>query len=190
MIGPPFNTIEYASVERCHTIRVLRTQNLAEHSFNMLLIADYVYVGHIPPGLVRAIMHHDLAEYHTGDAPAPAKWKNPALTTILKAVERKFNRDNDLFDYEHAEGVSMPVLETIDRIEFAYYCIVEMKMGNTMVKSSFIRSIVAAEISILTIESGLEFDTDMAATSLEIAIDMLKDEAVRLGIPKEGGYEK
>ena len=61
------------SVMRAHTIdnAVLKRQNLAHHTFNMLMLADLIMGIAMTYRLARAIMHHDLLEFHTGDVPAP-----------------------------------------------------------------------------------------------------------------------
>lgn len=115
------------AVKRFHTVRMLRSQPVAEHSFNMLLLLQQVWPT-APARLLRAVIHHDLPELVTGDVPAPTKRNIPSLSIILEEAERGagplYRDDEDLTTYEQA------VLKWVDYMELALWCMEEMNMGN------------------------------------------------------------
>lgn len=116
------------AVTRYHTARMLRTQNLAEHSFGVAMI-----ILHVEPTasarLIAAALYHDLAELATGDIPAPVKWDSPELRSVVEAIELRYERnmrlDVDLDDYEKK------VLKWADMFELVLWCREEMWLGNS-----------------------------------------------------------
>lgn len=61
-------------------VPLLRKQSVAEHSFNVTVIAEAIFKVIVPDGkppseLYRACLYHDIDETVTGDIPSPTKKK-------------------------------------------------------------------------------------------------------------------
>jgi len=78
-------------VKRWHTIDTVKTQNNAQHQFNVATIALY-----IKPDLsleaLKYCLYHDTAEFITGDIPHPAKKSRFIDYNRLKNNERYYLR--------------------------------------------------------------------------------------------------
>jgi 5'-deoxynucleotidase YfbR-like HD superfamily hydrolase len=114
-------------VERFHTGLTITRQTIGQHTFNMLVIADFVYRGETPPELMKAILYHDMHEVETGDIPWPMK-QRPAIREHIAAIENKVND-------RYAWTVELPapqaaVLKAIDMLEFMMYLKLERNLGN------------------------------------------------------------
>lgn len=115
-----------AAVQRYHTVRTLRQQTLADHTFGVMMLIRHIY-----PDARRevylAAMHHDLPEFVTGDMPAPAKAASPALAILLEEAERGTAPLYEEFGLTpHEESV----LKWCDYMELVLWCLEEVQMGN------------------------------------------------------------
>lgn len=138
-------------VRRSHARRVLRHQSVAEHTFNGLMILDWLirkncrmqdYAVHI--GLYRAFMEHDLPEYFTGDVPANAKSEVPGLREALHRAEDlwmssvypdRSTAEHRLKQLSQADDKDYNVLiKAADWLELMWYCVEERELGNTQIK--------------------------------------------------------
>jgi 5'-deoxynucleotidase YfbR-like HD superfamily hydrolase len=89
-VGHPLNLYDYlraGHVKRWHVVNTAGTQNIAEHSFLVTLIAIELYhavggddASDLMPGyqgdlnqLIMGALFHDMAEVRTGDLPTPGK---------------------------------------------------------------------------------------------------------------------
>lgn len=79
---------EAGAVKRCHTVPIIGSYDIAQHSFgavNLLLVLR-------PRSrleLVKVLLWHDCAERWVGDIPAPAKWIVPELGKLYELLERR-----------------------------------------------------------------------------------------------------
>lgn len=115
-----------ADVKRYHTRRVLRTQTVGAHSFNMLLLIDQVCPD-ARKEVFLAVMHHDLPEFFTGDMPAPIKRMNQRLSFELEAIEEQLAplyRDFRLTPDE------VKLVKWCDTMELVLWCLEEVELGN------------------------------------------------------------
>ena len=133
-----FRTLYQAgAVKRYHTMRVHEHQSLAAHSWGVAMII--VQISEEPPSaqLLQYALTHDLAEYETGDIPAPVKWGNKEISEGLSALEFDFERRHgiicDLTDQE------LLLLQWADTFELVLYCWHEMRMGNNFVLPTYNR---------------------------------------------------
>ena len=62
---------EAGSVNRCHTIKIIGTQDVAQHSYNVAMIIVALTKGLCSSTLLQAALTHDTPELWTGDIPAP-----------------------------------------------------------------------------------------------------------------------
>lgn len=115
------------AVKRYHTVRTLRLQTVAEHTFGVMQLIDHIYPDARKEVLIAA-MHHDLPEFVTGDIPAPVKRQLPRLAVLLEEAERgtaPLYRDMDLTAFEEA------VVKWCDLMELVLWCLEEVQLGNT-----------------------------------------------------------
>jgi len=135
---------------RYHTIPVLRSQNVAEHSFHVAMLCSWL-VGHSVPGigaaLLMAALTHDLAEHKMGDLPAPVKRSLPDYEQS-EGEARPFRQVWDDLEQEHLEAAELNwdhvltpferrILKLADAAEGCLYCIRERAMGNRLITEVF-----------------------------------------------------
>ena len=86
-------------ITRWALMRCMRQESLSEHTADTALLAHALCLiaGNIthtgadirPDTVAAAALYHDAPEILTGDMPTPVKYKNEALRTAYKAVERE-----------------------------------------------------------------------------------------------------
>jgi hypothetical protein len=122
---------EGGMVRRCHTMpHVIGTQDNAQHSFNMLILA-YGLHPNPSPELIRAITFHDLHERYAGDLPAAAKKLNPDLRSEYMKVCTEI--DHHIGTYCVLSAEDHKWLKALDGLEFWLWCNDQMVMGNRSV---------------------------------------------------------
>lgn len=115
-----------AAVTRYHTKRTLRQQSLADHSYGVIQLLNYVWP-ECRKELLLAGAFHDLPEYVTGDIPAPIKRKCPQLGLILEELEKGTAPLYQEFGLSVAEEL---VLGWCDTFELVLWCHEEVMLGN------------------------------------------------------------
>ena len=134
---------------RFHTVPVLREQNVAEHSWHVVMLLWYMYGGQEPGisiNLLMAGMTHDAAEFIVGDIPAPAK-RNMEQRLELKGsqtfrqawgdMEQEILQEQSL-DWEKFLSVEeLRKLKLADAMDGALYCVRERAMGNQLIAGCF-----------------------------------------------------
>jgi len=134
-------------VKRCHTVPTLQTYNVAEHSFNAIVIAqticselDYrmehtigatrTLVELSDSNITQYILLHDLAEGYTGDIPANVK-KETAIKSILDEMESKWGEENvPTYMNVSLSQQEYVVAKLADTLELCMFCKDEITMGN------------------------------------------------------------
>ena len=86
-------------ITRWALMRCMRQESLSEHTADTALLAHALCliarnITHTgadirPDTVAAAALYHDAPEILTGDMPTPVKYKNEALRTAYKAVERE-----------------------------------------------------------------------------------------------------
>jgi 5'-deoxynucleotidase YfbR-like HD superfamily hydrolase len=159
--------------KRFHTWPVLRTQNIADHSWHVAMLLHALYGQDHPgitPVLLMAALCHDAAEWKVGDLPAPAKrnmhergfenfkaeW-DEMEESILSEVGLDW--DKFLTDEERRR------LKLCDSLDGAMYCVRERMMGNKMMREPFIN--FASYIQSLLGERPLGFSIDDTVPSFK-----------------------
>lgn len=103
------NTLEAGQVLRYHSAPSVPCQSLAEHQWNVAMIAHYLLscVPHTSVetwcSILLGALVHDNVELYTGDIPSPAKWDSPVLEEELWKLERE--HEKKVYSYVDA-GVS------------------------------------------------------------------------------------
>lgn len=127
-----------ALTKRFHTVETIKTQNIAEHSFGVAWLCEWLTNGGASKELIMAALEHDLAEQVTGDIPAPAK-RQLGIRDLIGKREETILRNNGL---RYADGLNtqeISVLKMADAIDGMVFCLREMQLGNTTMNVVFIR---------------------------------------------------
>lgn len=115
-------------VARFHTRPLLRPENVAEHTFNVMNLMILLTDGVVSPKALQHALQHDMGEYRVGDVPGPSK-RNFASGAFLAAEERAVA---DIFgagppnlnDWEHL------IFKVADNLDGLLKCREELVMGN------------------------------------------------------------
>ena len=122
------NMYDAGAIHRFHTMRTVRDQSVGEHSWGVAVILTKICLP--SPVLLTAALYHDMAEVHTGDVPATAKWVHNSLKKALELAEYHFESLHgiviDLSDEERK------LLKWADMFELCLYSQVEIDMGNSL----------------------------------------------------------
>lgn len=114
------------AVKRYHTKRTLRTQDVAQHTFGMLMLVRQVCPG-ARKDVYDAILHHDLPELFTGDIPAPIKRASPQIGLALELLERELTPLHAEFNLTADEEA---LVKWADRMELVLWAMEEFELGN------------------------------------------------------------
>ena len=96
---------------RWHIVATAKRQSLAEHSFNVAMIAGYICdeIGEVSPARKRRIMyfalHHDIDEVIYGDIPSPAKKPDMPRLEVLDDRVLKLADLLDMYTFIRANAV-------------------------------------------------------------------------------------
>ena len=122
-------------VKRFHTLDLIVPETVGHHSCNVALLVTII-ADEFSGELMRAALNHDLAEQHTGDVPATAKWQSPRLAKTLKRLEQfHFPYPEELTAYETR------VLKQADMLDLCFKALEEVQMGNAPLETVLLRGI-------------------------------------------------
>lgn len=137
-------------ITRWGLMRNTYTENIAEHSFQVAVLAHALALirrdicgleAPDPDRCAVAALYHDASEILTGDLPTPIKYYNPDIRSAYKQVEKVAgNRLLDMLpaqlraSYEHDLLEDDPALEPFvkaaDKLSAHIKCLEEQKSGN------------------------------------------------------------
>jgi 5'-deoxynucleotidase YfbR-like HD superfamily hydrolase len=80
-------------IERYHTYPTIQTQDVAAHTYRVLVIYRLLF-GPVDSVVTDLILFHDSPEILTGDIPFPAKRDNLNLTLTLSDLEKRWYNTN------------------------------------------------------------------------------------------------
>ena len=143
-------------IARWSLMRNTRTENVAEHSFHvsvlahaLAVIARDVFGRNIDPGAVAAAaLYHDMPEILTGDLPTPIKYYGSDIKNAYKRIEREATETllSNLTD-EMRPGISEVaatenpetemLVKAADKFSALIKCMEEKKAGNKEFDSAF-----------------------------------------------------
>ena len=111
------------AVKRYHTIPIIGTQTVAEHSYRVAAILRY-----IDPGAdVQNALDHDVAEVITGDLPFGVKKINPEVKQSIRGVEQHVLEKH---------GITIPyndeMLHIADLLEMGLFGTDQAELGNKL----------------------------------------------------------
>lgn len=126
------------ATRRFHTMRMVDHQRVDAHSYGVamlvrLLVGDGAPAERLAPLLIAA-MDHDLAEWVTGDMPAPTKRRLPdypegSFREVYGGVEDKIMANVGM-PLTELDARDSRVLKLADAAEGCLHCIEERQMGN------------------------------------------------------------
>jgi 5'-deoxynucleotidase YfbR-like HD superfamily hydrolase len=141
---------EAGLTKRFHTMHVLRTQTIADHSWHVAMLG-YILYGQDEPGItvpfLMALLTHDAAEYKVGDVPSPAKRGMAELLKLApdapdffdtwgvmeQSILAPLSMDWDKFLSEEEKRR----LALLDAFEGAFYACTERALGNKFVAVAY-----------------------------------------------------
>lgn len=115
------------AVQRWHTVPMLRTQSVGEHSAGVAYFCAAMTDGDPRAQLLIAALEHDRGEFFTGDIPAPTKaaLHSDALMTLEGAAATFVGGF-----YVKLTSREVCVLKLADRLDGCAYCVSELLRGN------------------------------------------------------------
>lgn len=150
-------------VKRFHTMFTLRQQNVAEHSFGVAWICEFLTDGKASKNLIMAALAHDLAEQIVGDIPAPAK-RALGIREVVGEREDTILRNNNVRYVAFLKAEELKILKLADALDGMAFCVSEIINGNGALLEVFDR--FGAYVS--------EIDTDEATNlrTIEIVVNL------------------
>ncbi len=145
-------------ITRWGLMRSSRQENLSEHTAEAAILAhclahiatDILHLEDIRPDTIAvAAIYHDASEILTGDMPTPVKYKNKALKTAYKQLERESAEhlshllppqlQENLYAYLSGDILNeaeKKLLKAADRLSALVKCLEEESSGNTEFRSA------------------------------------------------------
>ena len=114
-------------VARMHTAPQLHRENIAEHTWGVLL-AVIRYYPQASAVFLKQVIVHDAGEKATGDMPGNVKWANPIMGETVEAMEK--DHVDQIVKLPPLTRRESMLLEIFDRLDFCVSCIHEMRLGN------------------------------------------------------------
>ncbi len=142
-------------ISRWSLMRNTRTENVAEHSFHVAVLAHAlavisrdVFGKDIDPGkAASAALYHDMPEILTGDLPTPIKYYGSDIKNAYKRIEAEATKTLllNLTD-EMREGISaaaaesdaeiLKLVKAADKLDAYIKCLEEINAGNSDFKTA------------------------------------------------------
>jgi 5'-deoxynucleotidase YfbR-like HD superfamily hydrolase len=124
-------------VKRCHTHRIHGEYTVGQHTVNMLgLLLDLYAANGLEPstGAIKAVLVHDLAEAYTGDTPTHPKRDSASLKAALDNLEDAWAKSY-IPEYMQVNltDLEKQLMKICDLLEFMYWTVEQIEMGNTTV---------------------------------------------------------
>ncbi len=179
-------------INRWGLMRNTTTENLAEHSHSVAIIAHALGVikntyfgGDINAERCATLaLYHDASEIMTGDMPTPIKYYSSNIITAYKDIEKKANEylasmlpeemaDNYklIMNSSSEDEYLIKLVKAADKISAYIKCLEETKMGN----HEFSSALVSTKSKIDAIElDEVRFFMDNFVKSFGLSLDELK----------------
>lgn len=119
-------------VTRYHTQFLLKTENVAEHTFGLVNLLMIMTGRQLTARLMMAALSHDMGEYISGDMPSPSKRAmGPDAKQAFGVIE--FNAMAEVhghLGWDELTPWEALLLKTADNLDGLLKCIEEKRMGN------------------------------------------------------------
>ncbi len=127
------SALQFGQTQRYHTELLLKSQDVAQHSFNVAWLCYILTDGQPGQDLLMLALSHDAGERKTGDMPAPTK-RALDLRKDLDAYETQHLRESGFGPLNQAEtDHDSWVLQAADVLDGAFFCLRELKIGNKLI---------------------------------------------------------
>ncbi len=118
-------------VTRYHQHTLLKTENVAEHTFGLVNLLMIMTGRQLTAKLLMAAMAHDMGEYVSGDIPSPVKHGlGPEFKEMINKLEDDAMHEIHGADWEELSTWEYLLLKTADNLDGLLKCIDEKHMGN------------------------------------------------------------
>lgn len=138
-------------VNRMHTMPQLVRENVAEHTWGVLMLA-LRFFPMCRKEFLEALILHDAGEIATGDIPAHIKWSTPELEEICKEKESRHVEEMG-YRYPLLTDAENYLMTVFDKLDFCVSCLHEMRMGNLNAARYFNRSLGKADEAYVNIQT-------------------------------------
>jgi len=126
------------NVRRAHVVpHIVGTHTNAEHSHGVAVMALWLTEGKASANLLRACLLHDIAEQHTGDAPATIKWASEDIRKAIDAEEDAFLDRHGIKVYDDLTPEEQQILKWADTFDLMLFCRDQLMLGNQFVRPMF-----------------------------------------------------
>lgn len=116
------NTLESGKVVRYHCAPTVRPQTIAQHSWNVAVLALFITDNLCSRNLLLECLMHDTGEYITGDVPFTLKRDNPAIREFLHNQELSARRTELLIPELSLTLEEVAVLKVCDTLDGLIWC--------------------------------------------------------------------
>ena len=118
-------------VTRYHTQYMVKPENVAEHTFNILNLLYIMTSGKVSYRLITAALNHDQGEYISGDIPSPVKrgFDNDARRAVDALEEGAIKVIHPYFE-EQMTAEEAWMLKLADQLDGVIKCTEEVQLGN------------------------------------------------------------
>lgn len=122
------------AVRRWHTLPTATEQTVAAHSWGVAVLLLEVWPERATRTMLQYALGHDVAECHTGDVPATAKWRSAELRSALRAEEDSWATEHGLERWTSPEALGLTtemhdVLRAADMLELVLWCDEQEELG-------------------------------------------------------------
>lgn len=151
-------------VQRFHTNRTHRAQDIGCHTWGAMILLDYITAGQWDMGMMRALMFHDVPEICTGDVPAPAKHdpRFTGLATALEDAEQEVIDELGLPDLVFISYPSAVIARTCDSLDLCFFASREIKSGNKHAQQMYVNAMNSVMENINKLDKYAELRPDVA----------------------------
>jgi 5'-deoxynucleotidase YfbR-like HD superfamily hydrolase len=168
---------------RKHTMENIRAENVAEHTWGLIMLLMVAWPN-APSRFLFAAQIHDSGERATGDMPGPTKWANPELGALMDEAERR-HMDDTLPKHlcrwlDSMTETDWAVVEFFDRAEFCVSMSRERRLGNTYAMLYFDRSFAKMEATFLDHEDDFYAKDPELLTGCKSLVKELQNERHKL----------
>lgn len=132
-------------IKRFHNTVTHSPYNVGFHTYNAMVIAHHLLMLNKTDRVssyyaLSYLMVHDVHELYTGDIPGDFKWQNEQITSMLKEVEDKWEKENlPKYFYEYKSFIQNKeelclLLKQSDLLELAFFISDEILLGNKRIR--------------------------------------------------------
>lgn len=123
-------------VNRYHTEFLVRPENVAEHTFNVLNLLVIMLDGGVSNNLLINALYHDGGEYVSGDIPSPVKRQVPGMKEAINKIEA-IGTDSTIGYLPPITVWEHMMLKVADNLDGMLKCIEERAMGNYTIAEEY-----------------------------------------------------